>query len=134
MKTPEKRPVLGRNIVRFRKAKYLSQAELAKLIGVERPLIALYETRQMDPPVSVVAKLAKALGVSIYDLIGESPEPQVENFSEIDPRTLRKTLEIAELSREDRAFIYGMIKKLHTISKNNSLVAENMIEKNKSGD
>ena len=117
MKALDQRATFSRNLVRFRKAKHLTQAELARLTGMERALIGHYETRPIDPPSSVLLLLAKALGVSMNDLVEEHPAVPTGDPSQIDPRTFRKVLEIATLPPEDRAVIYGILNKLKQSSK-----------------
>ncbi len=52
-----------------RKAKGLTQAELAKLSKVKRTNIAKYEVGDRNPPVMVLSRIAKALDTTIDDLI-----------------------------------------------------------------
>lgn len=47
-----------------RKAKGLSQAQLAELAGVRQATISRYEGERRDPPADVVDRLAEALGVT----------------------------------------------------------------------
>jgi len=73
-------------------------------------MIAYYETNISNPPVRNLLAIAKALNVSIYELLGEKPiNDSVELFTDIDLRTLKKIMLIKELSKKDRATIYNMI-------------------------
>ena len=112
MKALENRSIFNINLVRFRKAKHLTQVELAKLIGIERSLLGLYETRDIYPPSSVLLRLSKALDVSMHDLLEEHTVDPANDISQIDPRTLRKIFEITELSRKDRSMIYSVLSRL----------------------
>jgi transcriptional regulator with XRE-family HTH domain len=103
------RPIISRNIIKYRKAKGLTQTKLAELAGLSTRMIAHYETNISNPPLNNLLAIAKALGVSILELIGQSKGPQVDLFQDIDMRTLKKIMQIKELSKMDRATIYNTI-------------------------
>jgi len=124
MKPLDHRSVFSRNLVRFRKAKSLTQEKLAELAGITRRQLTHYELLATDPSVSILIRLSKILEVSINDLVEDQPERPVEGPPPVDPRTFRKALEIAELSKEDRGLIYGMINKLRKLSKYQSSATE----------
>jgi transcriptional regulator with XRE-family HTH domain len=123
VKSLEERPLFGQNLFRLRNARHLSQHQLARLIGVDQAVIAVYETRQLDPPVSLVVRLAKVLGVSFDELIVE-PKNLPEKPAALDPRILRKALEIASLPQKDRRAVYELIKKLRAATDDTLNVAE----------
>jgi transcriptional regulator with XRE-family HTH domain len=54
---------------RFRKMKELTQAALAKRVGVHRIYIAQIEAGTKTPSLPTLAKLAKALGVRVTALL-----------------------------------------------------------------
>jgi ribosome-binding protein aMBF1 (putative translation factor) len=61
---------IARNVQRHRARRRWSQAQLAEQAGVARTFIARLETRRhRDVGVVVLAKLAKALGVSVATLL-----------------------------------------------------------------
>lgn len=78
------------NLARFRKARNMSQEELASAAGVGVDTVARIEqgTRQTSRP-ATLTRLARALGVTVERLLGNvaSPPP-----SEIDIRTLRQAI------------------------------------------
>lgn len=51
----------------------LSQAELAKALGVPQSSIGFWETASKPPRSDILPKLAKALGVRVEDLLGSAP-------------------------------------------------------------
>ena len=57
------------NLAKLRKAKGLTQMELASIAGVPRVSIARYETGKVSPNVRVLERLANALQVRIDDLV-----------------------------------------------------------------
>ena len=63
------------NILKARKDKGLSQADLAKMIGVTRQSISLYENNSREPKIDTWQKLSNVLGVSIPYLQGISSDP-----------------------------------------------------------
>ncbi|MDX2276956.1 MAG: helix-turn-helix transcriptional regulator [Hyphomonadaceae bacterium] len=63
------RRLLGRNVQRLRLARGLSQEDLAEEAGVHRTYVSGVERGVRNPTVTIVAKLAKALGVSAADLL-----------------------------------------------------------------
>lgn len=67
--------LLGTRIAQRRKAQELTQAELGELISVTQQQIASFETGRRRMPISTLPLLAKALGVSIEELVGEQPRP-----------------------------------------------------------
>jgi transcriptional regulator with XRE-family HTH domain len=63
-----KRFAMRLRTLRLKKA--LTQAALAKKIGVSRGYLARLEMGRHDPPLSRLRKLAKALGVPVTELLG----------------------------------------------------------------
>ena len=60
---------LANNLKRYRKARGLTQAALARKVGFSLPYIGRLEIGQHDPPLSTLVKLAKALGVTVGELV-----------------------------------------------------------------
>jgi transcriptional regulator with XRE-family HTH domain len=60
---------LARRIKTVREARGLSQQALADKAGVSRGYLARLEGGHHDPTVGTVAKLARALGVKLIDLL-----------------------------------------------------------------
>lgn len=81
------------NILKARKDKGLSQADLAKRIGVTRQSISLYENNSREPKIDTWQKLSNVLGVSIPYLQGISSDP-----IEID-ETIAHTMTNRELKK-----------------------------------
>lgn len=73
--------MIGQRIAQLRKARGWTQAELAARAGVHPNYITLLETgRRPDPGITLVCKLARALGVSVDafcpDLLTSDPIPE----------------------------------------------------------
>jgi len=59
----------GKNLSRFRKEKGLTQEDLVKKSGVAISQIRRYEADKSSPTLDVITRLAKALGISIDELV-----------------------------------------------------------------
>jgi len=59
----------GKNLSRYRKEKGLTQEDLVKRSGVAISQIRRYEADKSSPTLNVITRLAKALGVSIDELV-----------------------------------------------------------------
>lgn len=57
------------NLKEIRKAKGMTQAQLAKAAKIHRITIAKYEAGRVDPTLYSAEKLASALGVTVDELI-----------------------------------------------------------------
>lgn len=81
---------LGNRIAQHRKESNLTQVQLAATLGVSQPTINAYELGQRRAPVSSLPVLAKALGVGLEELLGEStaaakrrgPAPKLQQHME----------------------------------------------------
>lgn len=73
---------INRNILKFRKLKSISQQEVADLIGEKRSTYAEWE-RETPPRADILVKLASALGVTVYDILAETPEQSDINLNSI---------------------------------------------------
>lgn len=65
--------VVGPNIAGTRKRASISQAELAKRLGVSRPTLAALETGQRIPSPTMLAQIASELGITVRDLVVLDP-------------------------------------------------------------
>ncbi|MBI2631344.1 helix-turn-helix transcriptional regulator [Candidatus Nomurabacteria bacterium] len=60
---------LGENLKRLRLKKKLSQGDLSKSLGVDRAYISNIENGRMNPTLSTLEKISKALGISSSELL-----------------------------------------------------------------
>ena len=68
----KQRPKQGARLAAMRRAAGLSQAELARAVGETQQNIAYWELSSKPPRSDVLPRLAKALGVRVEDLLGET--------------------------------------------------------------
>jgi transcriptional regulator with XRE-family HTH domain len=72
----EIREILAANLKRLRKAKGLSQEELAHQVGIDRTYVSALERRVYAASIDLVERLAKALQVDTQTLMSPPPEPE----------------------------------------------------------
>ena len=60
---------LGKNLKRIRTKKGIAQGDIVRSLGMDRAFISNIENGKTNPTLATIAKLAKALGVPIGDLI-----------------------------------------------------------------
>ena len=111
MKKKQDIPLLGKRLVTFRKARGLTQQQLADAIGVTRRAIVYYERETDNLPLNIMPGLAKTLGVTIEELLGtkrtkETPDPEfaalwrrlkvLERFSEKDRKAVLQYVDVIE--------------------------------------
>jgi transcriptional regulator with XRE-family HTH domain len=93
---------IGDRITSLRKAKNISQADLAKVAGVSREIIGRYERNDASPSIEVAKKIAEALEVSLDYLSGSE-------LSVIDRITLKRLEEIEKLDTGTKEHLFFLI-------------------------
>jgi transcriptional regulator with XRE-family HTH domain len=81
-----------------RKAKGLSQNELAKSLETNHSVIGKYERDEVKPSIDAVKKLAAMLGTTSAYLLGEAQSDELFK----DPDMLRRLQEINSLPQKDK--------------------------------
>ena len=66
---------LGARIAEFRKSAAITQVQLAETLSVSQQTVASWEVGRRGVPVAILPALARALSVSIENLIGEKATP-----------------------------------------------------------
>lgn len=94
---------IGSKISTLRKEKEWSQSELAQQIEASREIIGKYERNENLPSIEMVAKMAKAFGVTVDFLIGES-----ENAS-YDKETVERINDIQKMDRNTKSILFNVI-------------------------
>ena len=59
---------LGQNLKRIRTEKGISQNKIARTLGIDRAFISNIENGKTNPTLDTIARIAKAIGVSISEL------------------------------------------------------------------
>lgn len=98
----------GARLARLRKAKGLTQRQLAAQLGVSQRVITYYENESSYPPAHLVPKVAQAFDIGVEELLDEA-DPIVE-AAPIPDRRLRKRIELlAKLPPQDQKMVLRMI-------------------------
>lgn len=66
--------MFGKRIVELRKQRGLTQAELARSIGISRSALSLYEIEKREPDIETLNKLASLLEVPVGYILGNEQE------------------------------------------------------------
>lgn len=74
-RSPKHRPAQGAQLAALRQAAGLSQAELARAIGVPQQNVAFWELSDKPPRSDALPKLAHVLGVKVEALLSPSTPP-----------------------------------------------------------
>jgi transcriptional regulator with XRE-family HTH domain len=98
---------LGNRIALRRKDSHLTQVRLAETLGVSQPTMNAYELGQRRVPVSALPVLAKALGVDMEALLGESKAAAKKRGP---ASQLQRSFErISELPKPKQRFVMEML-------------------------
>lgn len=68
-------PDFGKRLATLRKARNLSQAQFAQLVGKPRHTVDYYERRAKNPTAEFLEKAAQVLGVTVNELLGGESAP-----------------------------------------------------------
>ena len=69
------REILGENIRRVRAARRLTQEKLAELAQLDRTYVGSLERAERNPSLDVMGRVARALGVTLAELLDANPKP-----------------------------------------------------------
>lgn len=94
--------LFGERLTSVRKAKKISQDDLAKRIGVHAPVIGRYERGEVKPSIEVATKIADALEVSLDYLVGHSDLL-------LEHSVLDRIIDIQKLSNKDQEHLFAMM-------------------------
>jgi transcriptional regulator with XRE-family HTH domain len=98
---------LGEQIKRTRTAKGLSQKEVIAASGLDKAQYSRIENGKTDPSFSTLAKIAKAIGVSLSQLFAASDE--LKEVNSLDKTVMEKVALIESLNEEEKTTIYSML-------------------------
>jgi transcriptional regulator with XRE-family HTH domain len=110
----------GQRLMDLRRARGLTQIQLAKLISSTQRAISYYETVADFPPADVVVQLAQALQVSTDELLGTKPPKTPKPAPKEDPQTRRlwkRFQKMLELPEKDQRAVIRLINSLESAHK-----------------
>ena len=101
---------LGQRIAQFRKAQGLTQVQLAEILGIAQQTMAHYEGGNLRIAVALLSPLAKALSITVEDLINEAPPSKKKR----GPASImqRQIEQIGLMPRAKQKFISDMLEAL----------------------
>ena len=88
----------GKKLAESRKAKKLSQSDLARLLNTNHSIIGKYERDEVKPSIDVVKKLAENLNTTVAFLLGETTDMELLK----DPDMLKRLNDINNLPAKDK--------------------------------
>jgi len=110
VKKPPDLKDFGGRLASIRKAKGLSQEELARQIGVSRRIVAYYEAESEHIPANLLIPIAKTLKVSLDELL--SVKGLKDQFRPEHKSLMKKLRKIEELDPHDQKTIFRMVDSL----------------------
>jgi len=97
---------LGARIATLRKERGLTQVQLAETLGLTQQTLASFEKGRRRIPVSQLSPLAKALALSVEELLGEDKTPRKRGPA---PKLLQQMERISRLPRAKQRFVIQML-------------------------
>lgn len=97
---------LGANIAALRKAQNITQVQLAEALGVSQQTVTAYESGRRRMPVSSLPFIARFLGTTVEDLIGEKTTPGKRGPA---PRLQQQIARIQQLPKTQQKFVMQML-------------------------
>jgi transcriptional regulator with XRE-family HTH domain len=95
---------LGEKITKLKKAKNLSQTDLAERTGISRDAISKYERGDAVPSVEYAKRIADALEVSLDYLVNEDDKQEV-----LDNEVVKRVREVQKLPQLEKEKIFSVI-------------------------
>jgi transcriptional regulator with XRE-family HTH domain len=113
--------VFGTRMIAARKARGITQTQLAHAIGSTQRAISYYEAEGGNPPMEVAAKIAKALGTTADDLLGLLDTAENHAPETTDERRLwRRFRQLLSLPEKDRRAVLRMLDSLTKVQQSHS--------------
>lgn len=100
----------GEHLAMIRKAKGFTQKELGERIGVSQRVVAYYEKETKHPPSNYLPIIAKALKISIDELMGLKLTK--EDLSPKNPKLWKRLRKIDRLPPNDQKMLVHYLDKL----------------------
>jgi len=116
----------GKNLAELRKARQLTQLELANLLDVQPRLLGRWEQGQGKPQFDYIMKLAEVLEVSLDRLLRGNDASQQDNFDIRNRRLKELCKRVDELKPEDQEVICHFLDMAVRQDKLKQIVANSM--------
>lgn len=99
---------LGAHIALLRKARGMTQAELARSIGVSQQAVFAYEIAERRVSVFILIKLAKVFSTTVEELMGVTRPVRIPK-RRLSPRAMRHAERLQALSKTQQRFVVRII-------------------------
>lgn len=97
---------LGARVAELRKARDITQVQLAEHLGVSQQTVNAYETGYRRIPASALPPLARFLDLSLDELVGETTQVQKRGPT---PKLQQQLEQISQLPRAKQRFVIEML-------------------------
>lgn len=104
---------LGMRVTMLRQSRGMTQAELARALGVSQQAVFAYELGERRISVLVLTKLARIFSTPVGDIVGLS-NPIRERKGRLSPRCVRHAERLQALSKTQQRFVVRIIDVLET--------------------
>jgi len=98
----------GVRLAQLRKAAGYTLQELGAEVGISKRMVIYYESQGGQPPIHLLPKFAKALGVTADELLGTKPARKIRARPQRD-RLWQRFKQVERLSPEDRRQIVQVV-------------------------
>lgn len=99
---------LGAYVTTLRKSRGMTQAELARAMGVSQQCVFAWEIGDRRISVLVLAKLSKVFSTSVENIVGLSNPPRVQK-GRLSPRCVRHAKRLQGLPKTQQRFVIRII-------------------------
>lgn len=107
---------LGKRVTQLRKSRGITQAELARALGVSQQAVFAYEIGDRRISVLILQRLARLFHLNIDQFLGFAPEPV--NKRRLSPRAMRHAERLQALSKTQQRFVVRILDVLEEHNKN----------------
>ncbi len=98
--------MIGERIRRIRRAQGLSMTEVAKRAGFAKSYVSSIErSNQRNPSIHFIEQVAKALGVSVNELLHGEEEKQNQGLDEEWTKLVQEAVELGLTKKQFREFM-----------------------------
>jgi transcriptional regulator with XRE-family HTH domain len=101
-------PIFGQRLAALRRAKGLSQMQLAELLDTTRKMIDYYERRAGNPSLDFIQRAAEAVDVAVAALLGSEPKNS-RGKPGPTPQLQLRFEQIRRLPRKEQEFVIRFI-------------------------
>ncbi len=98
---------LGVRIAQLRKDQGFTQQSLADALGTSQQQVASYEVARLRIPASILPRLARVLGVTVEELVGEAPRHTAKRGP--TPKLQQQMERISQLPKAKQRFVMEML-------------------------